>query len=47
MDVFDGLNLQYTVPDGSYFLLVDVTRFRMPEGYDFPETVEGRGRDFK
>lgn len=47
MDVFDGLGLSYTIPDGSYFLLVDVSRFQIPKDYVFPEIVEGRGRDFK
>lgn len=47
MDVFDGLGLEYTRPDGSYFLLVDMSRFQIPEDYKFPDSINGRGRDFK
>lgn len=47
MQVFDDLGLEYTRPDGSYFLLVDMTRFQVPADYVFPESINGRGRDFK
>ena len=47
MDVFDDLNLSYTIPDGSYFLLVDVTVIQYPEDYPFPPILDGRGRDFR
>jgi kynurenine aminotransferase len=47
MDVFDGLGLEYTRPDGSYFLLVDMSRFQIPVDYVFPDSINGRGRDFK
>lgn len=30
MDVFDKLGLEYTVPDGAYFLLVDISKCVLP-----------------
>ncbi|KAL7416880.1 pyridoxal phosphate-dependent transferase [Mrakia frigida] len=47
MEVFDNLELSYTIPDGSYFLLVDISRIVLPENYDFPAILDGRGRDFR
>lgn len=47
MAIFDDLGLEYTRPDGSYFLLVDFSRFEIPAGYEFPASLDGRGHDFK
>ena len=47
MDAFDQLKLSYTVPDGSYFILVDITVIELPADYVFPPILDGRGRDFK
>lgn len=44
---FDQLGLSYTVPEGSYFLLVDMSKIKLPEDYHYPDTVLGRGLDFK
>lgn len=46
---FDELGLTYTVPDGSYFLLVNFSRVKIPEDFvaNVPKSVtEGRARDF-
>jgi len=44
---FEKLGMQYTFPEGSYFMLVDISNLDMPDDYPFPETIDGRGRDFK
>ncbi|KAI0082568.1 aminotransferase [Panus rudis PR-1116 ss-1] len=46
-DCFDKLGLRYTQPQGSYFILLDIYNIRWPDDYPFPQSVEGRGRDFK
>lgn len=46
---FDELGLTYTVPDGSYFLLVNFSRVKIPDEFvaTVPASVtEGRARDF-
>ncbi|KAF9263526.1 1-aminocyclopropane-1-carboxylate synthase 1 [Marasmius fiardii PR-910] len=44
---FDRLGLTYTHPEGGYFILLDVSRVEIPDDYPFPESLDGRGRDFK
>ncbi|KAH9850709.1 PLP-dependent transferase [Lenzites betulinus] len=44
---FDKLGMKYTNPQGSYFVLLDISSVKWPEEYPFPQSVEGRGRDFK
>lgn len=44
---FEELGLSYTVPQGSYFVLVDMSKIQVPEGYKFPDVVMGRGKDFQ
>ncbi|KAF9569348.1 PLP-dependent transferase [Agrocybe pediades] len=46
-DAFDKLDLKYTHPEGSYFVLLDISRVDFPEDYPFPDSVLGRGRDFR
>ncbi|KAJ3795173.1 pyridoxal phosphate-dependent transferase [Lentinula aff. detonsa] len=46
-DCFDTLGLPYTNPEGSYFILLDISRVKFPDDYPFPRSVLGRGRDFK
>ncbi|KAE9395526.1 PLP-dependent transferase [Gymnopus androsaceus JB14] len=46
-DCFDTLGLPYTNPEGSYFILLDISRVKFPDDYPFPESVLGRGRDFR
>ena len=44
---FDDIGLPYTLPEGTYFVLVDVSRLQIPDDYPFPDTITGRGKDFK
>ncbi|KAG6911721.1 hypothetical protein DXG01_007971 [Tephrocybe rancida] len=44
---FDQLGMKYTLPEGSYFVLLDISNVEFPEDYPFPQSVLGRGRDFK
>ncbi|PPQ99041.1 hypothetical protein CVT24_003601 [Panaeolus cyanescens] len=46
-DAFDELGLKYTQPEGSYFILLDISQVKFPEDYPFPQSVLGRGRDFR
>ncbi|KAF7332130.1 Aminotran-1-2 domain-containing protein [Mycena kentingensis (nom. inval.)] len=46
-DAFDELGLTYSLPLGSYFILLDISNVKFPEDYPFPPSVLGRGRDFK
>ena len=43
---FDQLGLSYTKPDGSYFLLVDMSPIKIPDGFEIPDSCRGRGKDF-
>ncbi|EIW56993.1 PLP-dependent transferase [Trametes versicolor FP-101664 SS1] len=47
VDAFERLGLEYAWPEGSYFVLLNISRVRWPEYYTFPATLKGRGRDFK
>jgi len=44
---FDQLGLKYTIPEGSYFVLLDVSSVTWSDDYPFPKSLDGRGRDFK
>ncbi|RXK36813.1 kynurenine aminotransferase [Tremella mesenterica] len=44
---FDQLGLSYTMPEGGYFVLVDMSPVKVPEGYPIPPTCQGRGKDFE
>jgi len=46
-NAFDQLGLKYSLPEGSYFVLLDISGVKIPDDYPFPETVLGRGRDFR
>ncbi|ORY21906.1 putative aminotransferase [Naematelia encephala] len=46
---FDQLGLSYTKPEGSYFLLVDMSPIKVPEEFveKVPDSIKkGRGKDF-
>jgi len=47
VSAFDKLGMKYTLPQGSYFVLLDISNLHFPEDYPFPEVLNGRGRDFK
>lgn len=46
-DALDRLGAPYTLPQGSYFVLLDISKLRIPEEYPFPDMLQGRGRDFR
>ncbi|KAF5387992.1 hypothetical protein D9615_000310 [Tricholomella constricta] len=46
-DAFDQLGMKYTLPEGSYFVLLDISNVQFPDDYPFPQSVLGRGRDFR
>ena len=43
---FDKLGLSYTRPQGSYFVLVDISPIKVPEDFPIPDSCKGRGKDF-
>ncbi|KAI9574551.1 pyridoxal phosphate-dependent transferase [Boletus coccyginus] len=47
LSAFDKLGLKYSLPEGTYFVLVDISKVKYPEDYPFPESVRGRGKDFR
>lgn len=46
-EVFKELDLPYSEPEGGYFVLVNMAKVKIPEGYSFPPHVSSRPRDFK
>lgn len=44
---FDQLGLSYTRPEGSYFVLVDMSPVKVPDEFEIPDSCKGRGKDFK
>lgn len=45
--VFKELGLPYTVPEGSYFILVDFSKVNIPESYPYPHEILDKGKDFR
>ncbi|KAM7204820.1 Pyridoxal phosphate-dependent transferase [Rhypophila sp. PSN 637] len=45
--IWDELGLPYSEPEGGYFVMVNLAKVQIPEGYYFPEHVRERARDFK
>ncbi|KAK0661716.1 putative aminotransferase C6B12.04c [Lasiodiplodia hormozganensis] len=45
--IWDELGLPYSIPEGGYFVLVNMAKVKLPDGYDFPPHVAERPRDFK
>ena len=45
--IFDELGLPYSVPEGGYFVLANLAKVQLPDGYDWPTQVQERPRDFK
>ncbi|RMJ11151.1 hypothetical protein CDV36_009221 [Fusarium kuroshium] len=46
VQVLEELSLPYTDPQGGYFVLVNFSRLKFPQGYEFPSSVASRPRDF-
>ncbi|KAH9934310.1 PLP-dependent transferase [Fomitopsis serialis] len=45
-DAFERLCLNYTQPEGAYFITVDVSNLQWPADYPFPQNIRDRRRDF-
>lgn len=46
-EIFDELEIPYSEPEGGYFVLANLSRVHLPEGYAWPAQVKDRPRDFK
>lgn len=46
-EALDSLNLPYSVPHGSYFVLVDASRIQIPADFPFPDEVRKKPRDYQ
>ncbi|KAI9843065.1 MAG: putative secondary metabolism biosynthetic enzyme [Thelocarpon superellum] len=44
--IWGELGLPYSVPEGGYFVMVNMKKVQMPHDYDFPSHVAERPRDF-
>ncbi|KAF9942201.1 hypothetical protein BGZ65_007733 [Modicella reniformis] len=47
LSVFKELGLPCTIPEGSYFILVNMEKVQVPQDYVFPELLNSRAKDFK
>ncbi|PYH90970.1 kynurenine aminotransferase [Aspergillus ellipticus CBS 707.79] len=45
-EVFQELGLPYSDPEGGYFVLVNLSKVRIPRRYPFPPHIQARKRDF-
>ncbi|KAI9739450.1 MAG: hypothetical protein M1818_005138 [Claussenomyces sp. TS43310] len=45
--IWPELGLPYSEPEGGYFVLVNMAKVKIPDGYHFPPHVAERPRDFK
>lgn len=46
-EVWKELDVPYSEPEGGYFVVVNLSKVKLPEDYPFPPHVAGRPRDFK
>lgn len=47
-EVFENLGLPYTAADGGYFLLVNLSKLKIPDDYEYPADILGKGtKDYK
>ena len=45
--VFDELGMPYSVPEGGYFVLANMSKVNLPADYEWPQEVLDRPRDYK
>ncbi|KAK3314625.1 kynurenine-oxoglutarate transaminase 1 [Apodospora peruviana] len=45
--IWDELGLPYSEPEGGYFVMANLAKVTLPDGYPFPPHVADRQRDFK
>ncbi|PWN46256.1 PLP-dependent transferase [Ceraceosorus guamensis] len=46
-NMLDKLGLPYTLPHGAYFIMADMSRLQIPEGFEFPKDVASKAKDFQ
>lgn len=46
LETLDALNFTYTLPHGSYFVLVDASSIQIPADFEFPDEVLKKPRDY-
>ncbi|GAB7358014.1 hypothetical protein MBLNU230_g0179t1 [Neophaeotheca triangularis] len=46
-EIWDELGVPYSDPEGGYFVLVNLSKVKLPTDYNFPPQVANRPRDFK
>lgn len=46
MEALDLLGLPYTIPEGGYFILLNVAGLQLPVDFTVPEIIKGRTRDW-
>lgn len=48
MKTFDALGISYTIPQGTYFIIADLSKLNVPfDTYEFPEEIASKPKDFK
>ncbi|RGB35890.1 PLP-dependent transferase [Rhizophagus diaphanus] len=47
MKALTDVGLPYTIPQGSYFILANTAKVKIPEDYPYPDVILQRPRDFK
>ncbi|XBW37645.1 hypothetical protein QEN19_003226 [Hanseniaspora menglaensis] len=48
MKTFDQLGISYTIPQGTYFIIADFSKLKVPfESYEFPQEIAVKPKDFK
>ena len=47
LSVFRELGLPCTIPEGSYFILVNTDKIQVPKDFVFPELLHSRPKDFR
>jgi kynurenine aminotransferase len=47
MKTLTDVGLPYTIPQGSYFILANTAKVKIPEDYPYPDVILQRPRDFK
>ena len=47
MKALTDVGLPYTIPQGSYFILANTAKVKVPEDYSYPDVILQRPRDFK
>lgn len=46
-EIWYELGIPFSDPEGGYFVLVNMNKVKLPDGYSFPPQIANRPRDFK